>query len=104
MLRLESLNQRGVALKKEQIGSFANSAPGTRPPLASSLTCPVVAETWSSPTLLYLAVNCFTGFGWVFDMLNREQVRKRYAIKGDALNDCLVSYVSFVLSSRSTPS
>ncbi|KAI0249609.1 PLAC8 family-domain-containing protein [Lactifluus subvellereus] len=35
----------------------------------------------------------FTGYGWVLQINNRNEIRDRYGIRGDAFGDCLTSWL-----------
>ncbi|GAA5982950.1 hypothetical protein JCM10908_006849 [Rhodotorula pacifica] len=66
--RLESLQQSGMAIP-----------PGEAP------AC-------GPPGVMYLAVHCLTGFGFIFDFMARTEIRSRYNIRGNALGDCCTAY------------
>ncbi|KAI0532873.1 hypothetical protein GGR58DRAFT_488707 [Xylaria digitata] len=42
--------------------------------------------------LIHGVLQCICGFGWIWTMLKREQIRARFAIPGTPLNDCCISY------------
>ncbi|GAA6017377.1 hypothetical protein JCM10207_005614 [Rhodosporidiobolus poonsookiae] len=63
--RLDALKNEGRALPKEQV------------------------ETCGQPGLLFLAINCIAGAGWILDFMARDEIRKRYRIGGGACGDCL---------------
>ncbi|GAA6033578.1 hypothetical protein JCM8097_001465 [Rhodosporidiobolus ruineniae] len=63
--RLESLQNSGRALHRHETESFG------------------------SQSVMWLAVNCIVGAGWVFDMMARDDLRKRYNIHENACSGCL---------------
>ncbi|ORY88504.1 PLAC8 family-domain-containing protein [Leucosporidium creatinivorum] len=65
--RYDSLNLRGQAVPKEQV------------------------EGCGSHTLVYAAIQCVTGWGFVLDFLLRGEVRNRYHIAGSAGSDFCTS-------------
>ncbi|KAI0976836.1 hypothetical protein F4678DRAFT_456112 [Xylaria arbuscula] len=42
--------------------------------------------------LLHGVLQCVCGFGWIWTMLKREQIRARFAIPGTPLKDFCISY------------
>ncbi|KAI0206315.1 PLAC8 family-domain-containing protein [Astrocystis sublimbata] len=50
------------------------------------------ADNCNSDCLIYTAISCFTGCGWIYAMLKRGEIRERYGIQGSGCNDCCVSY------------
>ncbi|KAG0660239.1 hypothetical protein C6P46_004693 [Rhodotorula mucilaginosa] len=53
---------------------------------------PGEAPACGPPGVLYLAVHCLTGFGFIFDLMARTEIRTRYNIRGNALGDCCTAY------------
>ncbi|POY75068.1 hypothetical protein BMF94_2044 [Rhodotorula taiwanensis] len=62
--RLEALQQTGAPLPADDVPNCA------------------------APGVLYLAVHCLSGFGFIFDFMARTDIRKRYNIDGSAFGDC----------------
>ncbi|KAI8956061.1 PLAC8 family-domain-containing protein [Xylaria longipes] len=57
------------------------------------------ADMLNSDCLIYTAISCFTGCGWIYAMIKRGEIRERYGIKGSGCDDCCVSYwVSEIIS------
>ncbi|BGP11858.1 hypothetical protein JCM10049v2_007778 [Rhodotorula toruloides] len=52
---------------------------------------PEQVETFGTPGVLWLALNCCAGFAWILDFMARDEIRKRYNIRGDGITDCLTS-------------
>ncbi|KAI1064688.1 hypothetical protein LB507_000141 [Fusarium sp. FIESC RH6] len=50
------------------------------------------ADTCNSDTLIFCAIQCVTGCGWIYSMMKRGEIRERFGIKGSGMNDCCVSY------------
>ncbi|KAJ8107044.1 hypothetical protein ONZ43_g6861 [Nemania bipapillata] len=50
------------------------------------------ADMLNSDCLLYGAISCFTGCGWIYAMMKRGEIREQYGIKGSGCNDCCVSF------------
>ncbi|KAI1430200.1 PLAC8 family-domain-containing protein [Xylaria sp. FL1777] len=50
------------------------------------------ADLLNSDCLLHGAISCFTGFGWIYAMLKRGEIRERYGIQGSGCDDCCVSF------------
>ncbi|KAF5643946.1 plac8 family [Fusarium tjaetaba] len=50
------------------------------------------ADTCNSDALIFCAINCVTGCGWIYSMMKRGEIRERFGIKGSGMNDCCVSY------------
>ncbi|KAI0971342.1 PLAC8 family-domain-containing protein [Xylaria arbuscula] len=50
------------------------------------------ADSCNSDCLIYGAISCFTGCGWIYAMIKRGEIRERYGIRGSGCNDCCVSF------------
>ncbi|KAM0383307.1 hypothetical protein ACHAPY_002423 [Fusarium culmorum] len=50
------------------------------------------ADTCNSDTLIFTAIQCVTGCGWIYSMMKRGEIRERFGIKGSGMSDCCVSY------------
>ncbi|KAI0011571.1 PLAC8-domain-containing protein [Xylariaceae sp. FL0662B] len=50
------------------------------------------ADLMNSDCLIHGALTCFTGFGWIYALLKRGEIRERFEIEGSGCNDCCVSY------------
>ncbi|GAA5885768.1 hypothetical protein JCM3774_001120 [Rhodotorula dairenensis] len=53
---------------------------------------PGQAPSCGPPGVLYLAVHCLTGLGFIFDFMARTEIRTRYNISGNAIGDCCAAY------------
>ncbi|KAF4855312.1 Protein PLANT CADMIUM RESISTANCE 2 [Colletotrichum siamense] len=49
-------------------------------------------EAINTDCLLYGAIQCFTGCGWIYALMKRGEIRERFGIKGSGASDCCVSY------------
>ncbi|BGP43928.1 hypothetical protein JCM10449v2_007985 [Rhodotorula kratochvilovae] len=63
-MRFDTLRQTGRPLPKEQV------------------------ESCGTPGILYLAIQCIAGAGFVLDFMARGDIRQRYGIRGSACGDC----------------
>ncbi|KAF5027767.1 hypothetical protein F66182_145 [Fusarium sp. NRRL 66182] len=50
------------------------------------------ADTCNSDTLIFCAIQCVTGCGWIYSMMKRGEIRERFGIQGSGMGDCCVSY------------
>ncbi|RSM18875.1 hypothetical protein BHE90_004338 [Fusarium euwallaceae] len=50
------------------------------------------ADTCNSDCLIFTAINCVTGCGWIYSMMKRGEIRDRFGIQGSGMGDCCVSY------------
>ncbi|EEU48783.1 hypothetical protein Neosp_011420 [[Neocosmospora] mangrovei] len=50
------------------------------------------ADTCNSDALIFCAINCVTGCGWIYSMMKRGEIRERFGIQGSGMGDCCVSY------------
>ncbi|KAI0841168.1 PLAC8-domain-containing protein [Hypoxylon sp. FL0890] len=50
------------------------------------------ADMMNSDCMIYTLISCFTGCGWIYAMMKRDEIRKRYNIEGSGTSDCCVSY------------
>ncbi|KAI8691533.1 hypothetical protein LRP88_08790 [Fusarium phalaenopsidis] len=50
------------------------------------------ADTCNSDCLIFCAINCVTGCGWIYSMMKRGEIRERFGIQGSGMGDCCVSY------------
>ncbi|KAI0484964.1 PLAC8 family-domain-containing protein [Xylariaceae sp. FL0804] len=46
----------------------------------------------NSECLVYTAVACCTGCGWIYAMMKRGEIRKKYGIEGSGCGDCSAAY------------
>ena len=50
------------------------------------------ADTLNSDCLVFTAIQCCTGCGWIYVMMKRSEIREHYGIQGDGTSDCCVTY------------
>ncbi|KAI1137815.1 PLAC8-domain-containing protein [Hypoxylon sp. FL0543] len=50
------------------------------------------ADMMNSDCMIYTLISCFTGCGWIYALMKRDEIRKRYNIEGSGTSDCCVSY------------
>ncbi|KAI0017369.1 PLAC8-domain-containing protein [Xylariomycetidae sp. FL0641] len=50
------------------------------------------ADMLNSDCLIHGAITCFTGCGWIYQMMKRTEIRERYDIPGSGCGDCCASY------------
>ncbi|KAF5663092.1 plac8 family [Fusarium heterosporum] len=50
------------------------------------------ADTCNSDALIFCAIQCVTGCGWIYSMMKRGEIRERFGIQGSGMGDCCVSY------------
>ncbi|KAK3367485.1 PLAC8 family-domain-containing protein [Podospora didyma] len=50
------------------------------------------ADTFNSDCMLFGAIQCCLGVGFIFTMQQRGEIRKRYGIKGSGLGDCCATF------------
>ncbi|OTA56520.1 PLAC8-domain-containing protein [Hypoxylon sp. EC38] len=50
------------------------------------------ADMMNSDCMIYTLISCFTGCGWIYALMKRDEIRKRYQIQGSSTSDCCVSY------------
>jgi len=50
------------------------------------------ADSMNSDCLVFTAIQCFTGCGWIYIMMKRGEIRERFNISGDGTGDCCATY------------
>lgn len=50
------------------------------------------ADSMNSDCLVFTAIQCFTGCGWIYIMMKRSEIRERFNISGDGTSDCCSTY------------
>ncbi|KAI2620657.1 PLAC8-domain-containing protein [Hypomontagnella submonticulosa] len=50
------------------------------------------ADMMNSDCMIHGLITCFTGCGWIYAMMKRNEIRERYDIEGGGCSDCCVSY------------
>ncbi|ODA80536.1 hypothetical protein RJ55_03495 [Drechmeria coniospora] len=50
------------------------------------------SEAINGECLVFGAIHCFTGCGWIYNLLQRSEIREKYGIQGSGLGDCCTSY------------
>ncbi|CAK7221223.1 hypothetical protein SCUCBS95973_004421 [Sporothrix curviconia] len=50
------------------------------------------ADSMNSDCMVFTAIQCFTGCGWIYVMMKRGEIRERFGIAGSGSGDCCVTY------------
>lgn len=50
------------------------------------------ADALNSECLVFTAIQCFTGCGWIYIMMKRSEIRETFGMQGDGTSDCCVTY------------
>jgi Cys-rich protein (TIGR01571 family) len=49
-------------------------------------------EMCNGDCMIMCGIMYLTGCGWIYAMIKRGEIRERFGIKGDGMNDCCASY------------
>ncbi|ERS98466.1 hypothetical protein HMPREF1624_05250 [Sporothrix schenckii ATCC 58251] len=96
----------GVANKSEWNHSLMDCSPCDSCCLGTFLPCVLLgktadrmrdptmqgADSMNSDCMVFLAIHCFTGCGWIYIMMKRGEIRERFGIQGDGTADCCATY------------
>ncbi|CAK7206808.1 hypothetical protein SEUCBS139899_009614 [Sporothrix eucalyptigena] len=50
------------------------------------------ADSMNSDCMVFTAIHCLTGCGWIYVMMKRGEIRERFSIVGSGTGDCCASY------------
>ncbi|KAH6884982.1 PLAC8 family-domain-containing protein [Thelonectria olida] len=50
------------------------------------------ADTCNTDCMIFCGIQSLTGCGWIYAMMKRSEIRKRFGINGSGTNDCCASY------------
>ncbi|CAK7221268.1 hypothetical protein SBRCBS47491_004470 [Sporothrix bragantina] len=50
------------------------------------------ADSMNSDCMVFTAIHCFTGCGWIYIMMKRGEIRERFGIAGSGGGDCCATY------------
>ncbi|KAM4058484.1 PLAC8 family protein [Hirsutella rhossiliensis] len=92
--------------KQEWQSNLFNCAPCGTCLLSTCLPCILIGRTsgrmrdpsmetyedLNSECMIFSAIHCLTGFGWVYAMMKRGEIRDEYGIEGSDCSDCCASY------------